>query len=272
MKDYTSIDPQFKAVIKIAETTDPAHADNINAATKQLLQNTMKNRADIADAVIIAKGRCTGYVFDTYDDLTAWVSDPENTKDLKLGDNLYIRALNVPDYWWDGNGIQQLETQKVDLSELAPISHASAGTTYGTSSANLYGHAKASSTTPKVAGTASAGSETDKFARGDHVHPLQTSVSGNAGTATKLQTSRKINGVPFDGTKDINTCTILLKTLSAGATTLTFTSAAITDDSLIDVYTDSYGVNPSNITQSGNTLTLTFDAQSKAVSVKVKVM
>ena len=31
----------------------------------------------------------------------------------------------------------------------------------------------------------------------------QTSVSGNAGTATKLQTARKIAGVSFDGTKDI---------------------------------------------------------------------
>lgn len=66
--------------------------------------------------------------------------------------------------------------------------------------------------------------------------------------------------------------TTLTETLAAGATTLTFTSAAITDDSLIDVYTDSYGVNPNNITQSGTTLTLTFPAQSNNVNVKVKVM
>ena len=42
-----------------------------------------------------------------------------------------------------------------------------------------------------------------KYAREDHVHPLQTSVSGNAGTASKLKTARNINGVAFDGTKDI---------------------------------------------------------------------
>ncbi|MHC8464478.1 hypothetical protein [Weissella tructae] len=29
------------------------------------------------------------------------------------------------------------------------------------------------------------------------------SISGNAGSATKLETSRKVNGIPFDGTKDI---------------------------------------------------------------------
>ena len=31
----------------------------------------------------------------------------------------------------------------------------------------------------------------------------QTSVTGNAGTATKLATARNINGVPFDGTADV---------------------------------------------------------------------
>ncbi len=44
---------------------------------------------------------------------------------------------------------------------------------------------------PKAAGNAAVGTST-KYAREDHVHPLQTSVSGNAGTATKLTTSRAI--------------------------------------------------------------------------------
>lgn len=79
------------------------------------------------------------------------------------------------------------------LSGKAPTSHASTATTYGAASASNYGHAMASSTTPKVASTAAVGSETAKFARGDHVHPAQTSVSGNAGTATKLETARTIS-------------------------------------------------------------------------------
>lgn len=59
-------------------------------------------------------------------------------------------------------------------------------------------------TAPVANGTASAGSSND-VARADHVHPAQTTVSGNAGTATKLQTARKVNGTPFDGTADITT-------------------------------------------------------------------
>ena len=55
---------------------------------------------------------------------------------------------------------------------------------------------------PIVAGTASPGTSTD-VSRADHVHPAQTSVSGNAGTATKLATARAIDGVKFDGSANI---------------------------------------------------------------------
>lgn len=51
-------------------------------------------------------------------------------------------------------------------------------------------------------GTTSAGSAAS-VSRSDHVHPLQTSVSGNAGAATKLATPRTINDVSFDGSKNI---------------------------------------------------------------------
>lgn len=67
-------------------------------------------------------------------------------------------------------------------------------------------HVSWSSTAPKVAGTAAVGSET-KCARGDHVHAAQTSVSGNAGSATKLQTARNIKigntSKSFNGTADV---------------------------------------------------------------------
>lgn len=47
MKDYTSGSPVFSEKIRIVETSDPAHADNVNAAPEQLLQNTLANRAAI---------------------------------------------------------------------------------------------------------------------------------------------------------------------------------------------------------------------------------
>ena len=49
----------------------------------------------------------------------------------------------------------------------------------------------AATANPKAPGTAAVGSSA-KYAREDHVHPLQTSISGNASTATKLANSRSI--------------------------------------------------------------------------------
>lgn len=64
--------------------------------------------------------------------------------------------------------------------------------------------------TPKANGTASAGSSANA-AREDHVHPLQTSVSGNAGTATKLATAQTISltgdvtgSASFDGSQAVS--------------------------------------------------------------------
>ena len=49
----------------------------------------------------------------------------------------------------------------------------------------------ASSTTPKANGTAAVGSESN-YARGDHIHPAQTTISGNAGTATKFASAQSV--------------------------------------------------------------------------------
>ena len=85
-----------------------------------------------------------------------------------------------------------------------------------------------SSTSPKAAGNASVGTE-DTFARGDHIHPLQTSVSGNAGTATKLKTARTIqtnlastSSASFNGSANITpgvTGTLPIANGGTGATT-----------------------------------------------------
>ena len=83
-----------------------------------------------------------------------------------------------------------------------------------------------SSTTPSVAGTAAIGTSTT-VARADHVHPVQTSVSGNAGTATKLTTARTISltgdvtgSVLFDGSADASiSATIAANSVALGTDT-----------------------------------------------------
>lgn len=64
--------------------------------------------------------------------------------------------------------------------------------------------------TPIIAGTAATGSS-EAYAREDHVHPAQTNITGNAGTASKLQTARTISltgdvvgSGSFNGSQDIS--------------------------------------------------------------------
>ena len=47
MKKYTKSDPTFNEEITITEPTDPGHADNINAAPKQIFENTLANKKEI---------------------------------------------------------------------------------------------------------------------------------------------------------------------------------------------------------------------------------
>ena len=62
-------------------------------------------------------------------------------------------------------------------------------------------------------------------------------------------------------------------TLAVGSTSvvLTFAAQTIDADTLVDIYTDTYGVNPTAVATTSNTVTLTFAAQLSAVNVAVKV-
>ncbi len=106
----------------------------------------------------------------------------------------------------------------------------------------VLGHAKASKTTPKAAGTAAVGTETSTFARGDHVHPVQTTVSGSSGsctgnsaTATKWATPRIIDGVSVDGSANITHYGTCSTEAATAAKVLTCTGFALALGSRITV-------------------------------------
>lgn len=88
-----------------------------------------------------------------------------------------------------------------DVTNLQTALDGKANSSHGT-------HVSYGASAPSANGTASAGSATT-VSRSDHVHPLQTTVSGNAGTATKLETARTITldgdvsgSVSFDGSEN----------------------------------------------------------------------
>lgn len=97
---------EAKQIAQTAETT--AQEAETTAQTAQTTANEAKS---------IAQGRAQAKVFDTEEEMNEWLAVPENTATLNVGDPLYIRAANSPDYWWDGTQALEMETD-VDLTDV----------------------------------------------------------------------------------------------------------------------------------------------------------
>ena len=61
------------------------------------------------------------------------------------------------------------------------------------------------------------------------------------------------------------------ETLTAGSTSLTLSDASITTTSTIDIYTDTFGIQPTNAVVTSGQIVLTFLAQASDLEVKVRV-
>lgn len=65
----------------------------------------------------------------------------------------------------------------------------------------------------------------------------------------------------------------LTGTLAAGSTGITFQDSAITTSSIVDnIFTDVWGVNPTNVVVTTGQIEITFSAQLADVSVKVRIL
>lgn len=60
-------------------------------------------------------------------------------------------------------------------------------------------------------------------------------------------------------------------TLTTGSTSITLSDASITTTSTIDIYTDVFGIQPTNAVVTSGQIVLTFLAQASDITVKVRV-
>ena len=65
--------------------------------------------------------------------------------------------------------------------------------------------------------------------------------------------------------------TELTGTLTAGSTSLTLSNAGILASSTVDVYTEVFGINPTDVVVATGSVTLTFEEQGVDLGVKVRV-
>lgn len=118
-----------------------------------------------------------------------------------------------------------------------------------------------------------------RFAKTDNQDSMLFQIDSSGGALRKMysllpqtttddngKTAKVVNGV-WTAVADV----VLTGTLAVGATSITLQNSAITSDSTIDVYTDKFGISPSNVVVETGKITLTFDAQSESLGVKVEV-
>ena len=120
-----AIEISGNAVARLEEIKSEINT-TLNEQNETIDQNTETSNSALA----IAKGKNQAHVFATTEDMKTWLSSGNNVGKCSVGDNLYILALNVPDWWITETlteadsetgfyyKIAQLETQKVDLSEI----------------------------------------------------------------------------------------------------------------------------------------------------------
>lgn len=110
-----------EAAAATAQSTVLSELEAHNAASNSGAHPNLVQLA--AEAKAIALGKAASLSFSDKAQLDAWLdgsytrADGKTVADLKVGDNLYIIALGVPDYWWDGSTIQPLGAEKPDLTD-----------------------------------------------------------------------------------------------------------------------------------------------------------
>jgi hypothetical protein len=99
-----------------SDDQDLSGLQTINANSLTTTNKTIVEAINEVNAIV--KGKSKGYVFNTKASLDIWLSNPTNKALLNNGDNLFIVALDTPDYWWDfaDQIYHPLESEKVDLT------------------------------------------------------------------------------------------------------------------------------------------------------------
>jgi hypothetical protein len=116
----SALQSKINNVLQKNNTTSFTPTADYHPATKKYADD--KVAAATTSLTAIAAGKTTTLVFDTKTQLDQFIagtySHPSGIvkAGLKVGDNLLIKALNVPDYWWDGTAIAELETD-TDLTD-----------------------------------------------------------------------------------------------------------------------------------------------------------
>lgn len=177
----------------------------------------------IGEIEAIAKGASKAKVFDTVAELDTWLAVAANKATLQIGDNLLIKAKDVPDYWWDGTAKQELETSKMIL-ENATASKDGLMTKGDKTKLDGIATGATKVTSPSDIGAATA----EQGTKADNAVPNTRKVNNKALTADITLSASDVSAVPT--TRKVNNkalgADITLNASDVGAAASTHTHAA----------------------------------------------
>ena len=192
----TNVTTDANGIIVVSSTDTKYTHPSFTARTEGLYKITVNSNGHVTAATAVSKEDITGLGIPAQD--TTYNAAGSGLGLVKSGGDVTIT-----------NGVITVNDNShahtiANVTGLQTALDGKAATEHGT-------HVTFSTTVPKVAGTAAVGTATT-VSRSDHVHPVQTTVSGNSGTTTKLKTARNISisggatgtATSFDGSKDIS--------------------------------------------------------------------
>ena len=215
---YSTATPKANGTASVGSLGEVARADHIHP-----LQTTVSGNAGSADKLSTARTITIGNKSNTFDgtaNITYTLADigaAESGHTHKYAGsssvggaaNSVANSIKVQLNGGTTEGTNQFtfNGSAAKTINITPSSIGAAASSHGT-------HVSLATATPLIASGSGAVGSSSKQAREDHVHPEQTTITGNAGTATKLQTARTItvNGVvkgsaSFDGSQNITITT-----------------------------------------------------------------
>lgn len=124
LKDEIDQTHYFKSEIEtMLSTKQPLLTFDIEPlenSTNPVTSNGIYNA--IVNVIEVAEGKRKSYVFDDVSSLDLWLSAESNVDLLQIGDVFLLRSTTEPDYWWDGETKQILDTN-MDLDGYATIEY-----------------------------------------------------------------------------------------------------------------------------------------------------
>lgn len=243
------MDKLYNKIVFHNDTSPALNETNLNAMSKAI--DDIDDRVIDLGADVLEKVPQIMEIFDEVETLS------ENPPYIGANGNWYVWDTNTGAYV--DSGVDASITVSVGTTTTLPAGSSATVTNSGTGTDPILNFG-----IPK-GDTGAAGADGSDGA--DGVSPEVTITSITGGHTVKITDKDHPTGQNFNVMDGDVPITVYEQTLTAGNTSVTFTNVTTTSDSIVEVGTSVAGLEYNDLTNSGTSYTVTFDAQASNVTI-----